>query len=46
LAGMGFEFWWEEIFSSPDMSRPALSPTHLPVHWVPGFFLGVKAAGA
>ena len=31
---MGFEFWWEKIFSCPDMSRPALSPTHHPVHWV------------
>jgi len=39
-----FEFWSEEIFSSPDISRLAPGPTHSPLHWVLELFSWERAA--
>ena len=39
LWGSGFEPWrLQEIFSSPDPSRPAVVPSQSLAHWVPGLF--------
>jgi len=35
------------FFSPPEVSRPALGPTHLPsIKWVRGVFLGLKWLGS
>jgi hypothetical protein len=36
----GIEFRWERDFPRP--FRPTLGPTHTPLRWIPGLFLGVK----
>jgi hypothetical protein len=43
LESPGIEPQWGRDF--PQSSGPALGPTHLPVHWLPGIFSGDKAAG-
>jgi hypothetical protein len=44
LYGAEFEYWSEEIFSSPDISRLAPGPTWPPLHWVLELFSWDKAA--
>ena len=44
LDGSGIESRWGRDFPRP--SRPALGPNKPPIQWVPGLFLGDKAAGA
>jgi len=41
----GFEFRWEEIFTSPFTPRPVLEPKQSPLQWVPGLFPRSKATG-
>jgi hypothetical protein len=38
LEGPGIEYWWGRDF--PQLSRPALGPTQIPVQWVPNLSRG------
>ena len=41
-----YSYHGQEIFSSPELSRPALGPTQPPIQWVAGFFSQGEVAGA